>query len=417
MKKYIVKCPGCEEVRDPYALHCPDDNALPRTEYFKKQIVPADMPGIWRYYDWLPVNGIIEKGSGRPVTYKSEGFAKELGLSDLNITFNGYWPEKEGAIRTCSFKDLESFPTIQRLMEHNEKRVLVVASAGNTARAFAYVASITGYPLLLIVPKNSTHRLWTTEEDTSSVCTVTVDGDYYQAIAMAEKIASRDGFVSEGGARNVARRDGMGTVMLDAVLTTKSLPQHYFQAVGSGTGGISAWEASMRLIEDGRFGNNMPRLHLAQNLPCAPLYSTWTGEQTNGNCPEEMYDDVLFNRKPPYGAIGGVKDALDDTNGIIYGITNKEADEARKLFEENEGIDILPAPAIACAAIMKALEKGEIKADESIVLNITGGGHKRLEEELPTRQLSIDLAVSPDDADAENKILEKVTELLKNGDC
>lgn len=415
MNKYIVKCPGCGEVRDPYALHCPDDDALPRTEYFKKQIEPTDMPGIWRYYDWLPVNGIIKKGSGRPVTYKSEGFAKELGLSDLNITFNGYWPEKEGAIRTCSFKDLESFPTIQRLMERNEKRVLVVASAGNTARAFAYVASITGYPLLLIVPKNSTHRLWTTEEDTSSVCTVTVDGDYYQAIAMAEKIASRDGFVSEGGARNVARRDGMGTVMLDAVLTTKSLPQHYFQAVGSGTGGISAWEASMRLIEDGRFGNNMPRLHLAQNLPCAPLYSMWTGEETNGNCPEEMYDDVLFNRKPPYGATGGVKDALDDTNGIIYGITNKEADEARKLFEENEGIDLLPAPAIACAAIMKALEKGEIKANDSIVLNITGGGQKRLEEELPTRRLNVDLAVSPDDIDAENKILEKVAELLENG--
>ncbi|ABE52361.1 cysteate synthase [Methanococcoides burtonii] len=415
MKKYIVKCPGCGEVRDQYALHCPDDDALPRTEYFKKQIVPADMPGMWRYYDWLPVNGIIEKGSGRPVTYKSEGFAKELRLSDLNITFNGYWPENEGFIRTCSFKDLESFPTMQRLLENNERRVLVVASAGNTARAFAHVASITGYPLLLIVPKNSTHRLWTTEEDTSSVCTVTVDGDYYQAIAMAEKIAARDGFVSEGGARNVARRDGMGTVMLDAVLTTKSLPQHYFQAVGSGTGGISAWEAAMRLIEDGRFGNNMPRLHLAQNLPCAPLYSTWTGEQTNGNCPEEMYDDVLFNRKPPYLATGGVKDALDDTNGIIYGITNKEADEARKIFEENEGIDILPAPAIACAAIMKALEKGEIKADENIVLNITGGGQKRLEEELPTRQLSVDLALSPDDKDAENKILEKVAELLKNG--
>ncbi|NPE31620.1 cysteate synthase, partial [Methanococcoides sp. SA1] len=91
-----------------------------------------------------------------------------------------------------------------------------------------------------------------------------------------------------------------------------------------------------------------------------------------------------------------------------------EADEARKLFEENEGIDMLPAPAIACAAIMKALEKGEIKTDESIVLNITGGGQKRLEEELPTRQLSVDLAVSPDDMDAENKILEKVAELLKN---
>ncbi|WP_135609712.1 cysteate synthase [Methanococcoides sp. AM1] len=415
MNKYVVKCPECKEVQDPYALHCPNDDALLRTEYSKKQIEPADMPGIWRYYDWLPVNGIIEEGSGRPVTYRSEEFAKELGLSDLNITFNGYWPEKEAFIRTCSFKDLESFPTMQRLIENNEERIMVVASAGNTARAFAHVASITGQKLLLIVPKNSTHRLWTTDENSSSICTVTVDGDYYQAIAMAEKIAARDDFVSEGGARNVARRDGMGTVMLDAVLTTKSLPHHYFQAVGSGTGGISAWEASIRLLEDGRFGNNMPRLHLAQNLPCAPLYSLWTGIELTGRCPEEMHDDVLYNRKPPYSAIGGVKDALDDTNGMIYGISNKEAESAQNLFEESEGIDILPAPGVACAALIKAVDSGEIKTDDQIVLNITGGGQKRLEEEFPTQQLEIGLTVSPTDPDAERKILEKVSELFGKG--
>lgn len=415
MSKYVVKCPECGEVRDSYALHCPNDDALLRTVYSKKQIEPADMPGIWRYYDWLPVNGIIGEGSGRPVTYRSEGFAKELGLKDLNITFNGYWPEKGAFIRTCSFKDLESFPTMQRLIERDEKRIMVVASAGNTARAFAHVASITGQKLLLIVPKNSTRRLWTTDEDTSSVCTVAVEGDYYQAIAMAEKIASRDDFVSEGGARNVARRDGMGTVMLDAVLTTGSLPQHYFQAVGSGTGGIAAWEASLRLLEDGRFGNKLPRLHLAQNLPCAPLYSLWTGIELTGRCPEEMHDDVLYNRKPPYSASGGVKDALEDTNGMIYGITNSEAEAAQKLFEETEGIDILPAPAVACAALIKAVDTGEVKTDEQIVLNITGGGQKRLEEAFSTRQLEIGLTISPADPDAEKKILEKVSEFFNEG--
>ncbi|WP_440953323.1 cysteate synthase [Methanococcoides sp. FTZ1] len=415
MSKYVVKCTKCGDVQEPYALHCPNDDSLLRTEYSKKQIEPTDMPGIWRYIDWLPVNGIIEEGSGRPVTYKSEGFAKELGLQELYITFNGYWPEKGAFIRTCSFKDLESFPTMQRLIERNEERILVVASAGNTARAFAHVASITGRKLLLIVPEKSMHRLWTINDDTSSICTVTVKGDYYQAIAMAEKIAAKDGFVSEGGARNVARRDGMATVMLDAVLTTGSLPHHYFQAVGSGTGGISAWEASMRLLEDGRFGNNMPRLHLAQNMPCAPLYSLWTGTELTGHCPEEMHDDVLYNRKPPYSAPGGVKDALDDTNGLIYGITNKEAEDAQKLFEETEGIDILPAPGVACAALIKAVETGEINTGDSIVLNITGGGQKRLEEDFTTKKLDVTLTVSPNDPDSEKKILEKVSEFFNLG--
>ncbi len=73
---------------------------------------------------------------------------------------------------------------------------------------------------------------------------IAVKGDYYDAIQIAEKVQSLPGFTPEGGARNIARRDGMGTVMLDAALTLGRMPDHYFQAVGSGTGGISAWEAA-----------------------------------------------------------------------------------------------------------------------------------------------------------------------------
>jgi cysteate synthase len=65
-----------------------------------------------------------------------------------------------------------------------------------------------------------------------------VKGDYYDAINVAH-ITGKPDFVPEGGAKNVARRDGAGTVMLDATLTMKHLPDHYFQAVGSGTGGIA----------------------------------------------------------------------------------------------------------------------------------------------------------------------------------
>ena len=46
-----------------------------------------------------------------------------------------------------------------------------------------------------------------------------VQGDYYDAIQIAEKVQSLPGFAAEGGARNIARRDGMGSVMLDAALT------------------------------------------------------------------------------------------------------------------------------------------------------------------------------------------------------
>ncbi|MDK2826085.1 MAG: cysteate synthase [Methanolobus sp.] len=414
MDKYNVKCLLCGEVHDPYSLNCKNgDESLLRAYYTEKQLIPTDMPGIWKFYNWLPVDGIIEEGSGKTVTYKSEALASELELDDLWIAFNGYWPEKGADLMTCTFKDLESFPTMQRLKEQDEQRIMVVASAGNTARAFANVCSITGQPLLLVVPKESVHRLWTIRDDNHSICLVTVEGDYFDAISLAGKIASRDGFVNEGGAKNVARRDGMGTVMLDAVLTSRMIPDHYFQAVGSGTGGISAWEASLKLLDDGRFGETLPKLHLGQSLPCAPLYSLWKGvDAIDAACPDGMYDDVLFNRKPPYALKGGVKDVLEASGGDIYAVTNEEASAAQELFEKCEGIDLNPAAAVAVATLVKAVEAGKVKPDEKIVLNITGGGQTRLTQDYELKQLPVSLEVSAKDEDAEEKVVKKVAEVF-----
>ncbi|MBP2030780.1 cysteate synthase [Methanohalophilus levihalophilus] len=412
MDKYSLRCPICGKVYGKYNMTCPADGALLRTEYSDRQLKTLDLPGIWKYYNWLPVNGTILEGSGRTVTYRSEELARELGLEKLYISFNGYWPEKEAFIRTCSFKDLESYPTMQRLKEQHSDATMVVASAGNTARAFAHVASLTDTPLLLVVPESAKERLWIPAESTESISVAAVDGDYYDAIEISSQITEKDGFVAEGGAKNVARRDGMGTVLLDATLTMKHLPDHYFQAVGSGTGGIAVWEAAMRLIGDGRFGDRLPKLHLAQNIPCAPLLNLHDGTPIDITCPDQMWDDVLFNRKPPYTVGGGVKDALDDTNGELYGISNAEAEEAKKLFEELEGIDVLNASSVAVAALIKAVHVGKINPDELVMLNITGGGVKRAMEELPITSLDIDITVSPDKNDSVQKILDVTSEKI-----
>src|SRR6202011_2859527 len=78
------------------------------------------------------------------------------------------------------------------------------------------------------------------------------DGTYDDAIGLARRLATREGCVAEGGVRNVARRDGMGTIMLSAVEAIGALPDVYVQAVGSAAGALAAHEAALRLIGDGR---------------------------------------------------------------------------------------------------------------------------------------------------------------------
>lgn len=398
MGRFKLKCLKCgKEYGQEYRLMCENDDSFLRANYSEKRLELRNQPGIGRFHSWLPVQEELTTDAG-PITYKSEAFARELGLSNLYIGFSGYWPEREAFTKTCSFKELEAHPTMQLLKETGGK-ALVLASAGNTGRAFAHVSALTGIDVYIVVPDSGVSNLWLPEEPTESIHLISMSpgNDYTDAINLAGRIAKLPGMVSEGGARNIARRDGMGTVMLDAALTIGKMPDHYFQAVGSGTGGISVWEAAIRLRADGRFGQKLPKLQLAQNLPFVPMYNAWQ-EKRREIIPEldmkdakrqveETYATVLTNRTPPYGVTGGLYDALVDTDGIMYSITREEAIEAKALFESLEGIDILPPSAVATASLLKAVEAGNVEKDETILLNLAGGGYERLKEDFTLYQI------------------------------
>jgi cysteate synthase len=387
---YTLRCVLCgEEVPEHYTLACPTGHAsLLRAEYPEKQLVLRKTPGIFRFGSWLPARGTLPIDAG-PVCYRSEALARELGMPDLFISFSGYWPERGGAVTTCSFKELEALPTMVRARE-NTDRTLVIASAGNTARAFLQVSALTGVPVVVVVPEKAIPRLWTTVP-ADKACVIAVDGDYTDAIRFSREICTLPGFIEEGGAKNVARRDGMGTVMLDATVTIGRMPDCYFQAIGSGTGGIAAWEAAVRLRTDGRFGTSLPTLHLSQNLPFVPMVSAWN-ERRRNLVPEKdmpdapsaisrVFSDVLTNREPPYAIPGGVFDAMSATDGRMYAVSNNEARAAGTLFTDLEGIDLDPAAAVCTASLIRACGDGSTDKSRTVVLNITGGGYERVRED------------------------------------
>ena len=360
--------------------------SLVRANYANKQLnLKSDDYGFYKFCDWLPVKRILN-GSSAPVTYKSEALARHLGLSNLWITLSGYAPRHGVKMTTCSFKETEAYSVCAR-MEEREERVLVVASAGNTARAFARVCSDNNIKLLLAVPTDNLDALWFTEpiNDCVKVIACEKGGDYFDAINLSNMALKSHKFYAEGGAKNIARRDGMGTTVLSAVTTIGRIPDYYFQAVGSGTGAIAAWEANMRLIKDGRYGTNLMKLIVSQNAPFVPIFDAWRADSREmlaydvkkARRDAELIDaKVLSNRRPPYTFAGGLYDALKATNGDVVVATNAQARRAGKLFKELEGIDIHPAPAVALASLIKMIESGSVDRDACIMLNITGAGEE-----------------------------------------
>jgi len=343
--------------------------------------------GLYRFASWLPLNRILT-GSSAPVTYKSKGLAAHLGLKNLFITFSGWWPEIGAAMPTCSFKETEAYAVCGRMTPEMAQKVLVVASAGNTARAFAKVCSDNLIPLLLCVPEDNLDALWFDKplnDCVKLVCTAS-GSDYFDAIHLSNLICGFPGFYAEGGAKNVARRDGMATTMLSATTYIGQIPDYYFQAVGSGTGAIAAWEANLRFLSDGRFGSHKMKLMVSQNEPFVPIYDAWKAgsramlpyndDQARRDV-EQISAKVLSNRKPPYPITGGLFDALNDTAGEVLTVSNKAADDAAKLFERTEGNDLHPAAAVATASLVQAVADHRIDPEAVVMLNITGGGEAR----------------------------------------
>ena len=361
--------------------------SLVRTKYARKQIdvKPADW-GLYRFSDWMPVRRIL-KGSSAPVTYKSKGLAAHLGLENLWITFNGWYPAIGATMSTCSFKETEAYSVCGRAAA-DERRVLVVASAGNTARAFAKVCSDNNIRLLLSVPYDNIGALWFDQPLNPCVKLISCEkgGDYFDAIHLSDIALKAPASTPSGGAKNVARRDGMACTVLSAVTTIGRIPDYYFQAVGSGTGAIAAWEANMRLVEDGRFGRNTMKLMVAQNALFVPMYDAWQAasrkllpyDDDKARRDAEIIDaKVLSNRRPPYSVTGGLFDALKATGGEVFAATNAMARKARKLFHELEGVDIYSAAGVALASLVNAVNAGKIEKDATVMLNVTGGGEEQ----------------------------------------
>jgi cysteate synthase len=385
---YTLTCSYCGRqydddglILDCSANHVP---ALLRTQYADSEFNPfTDREGLFRYQRWLPVTG-TQQDTGRTIVYRSSGLAGRLRLPNLWIAFSGFWPERGATLETATFKELEACTVLGRLSGLGV--ILTVASAGNSGAAFAWACSRRQLPCLIIIPEKGLRRFKFRDSLNPCVNIVVIDdGDYPDAIDLAAAVSRIPTFLPEGGVKNVGRRDGLATVLLSAFEEMKQLPSYYFQAVGSGTGGIATLEAAKR-VRNAANDMVLPRLMLCQNLPFTPIFDAWRMNLRSPqgstddfrNAIKQVYADELTNWMPPFATRGGVHDSLTESHGDVLVTSNAAAQLAANTFLELEGIDIEPAAGVAVACLQDAVAQGRVEREAVVLLNITGGGRRRL---------------------------------------
>jgi len=403
MPKYLLRCLGTDDrIEDDYTVRY-HDKALLRAEYNTKQLTPLAAPGLWRWTQWLPVSRPGNQVAGS-ICYRSKKLSHAMGLTDLWISFQGYWPERGANCPTTTFKDMEAVTTLRRLRDFNVPG-LICASAGNTARAFAHFGGLDSYPILLVVAEKHLDRLWVPKgHPVESVSIIGIaGGDYNDAIEVTGHILEVGGWRREGGVHNVARRDGIGSLLLTAVEAMGGFPTHYFQGVGGGPGPIGVHEMALRSIEAGFASGPVPQIHLSQNDTFAPIHEAWQARErtlrvADGTVHPRVFSDFLVNRSPAYAVTGGLYDILDESGGETYAVSYEQAAEAQLMFEATEGIDCMSPAAVALASLQQAIATGRVGRTDRILLNVSGGGQRRYRAEVETEVIAPLAVTSKEDA-------------------
>ncbi len=401
-----VRC-GLTTREDHHTVHCRTcgTRAFLRTQYDGPLDVSGPTDEFSSYASWLPFPFTFPLEGLRIGCLRAPELGREMGLENLWLLLSCWAPEHGAFLPACTFKTLEAAGVMMRVVAQTD-RTLIVSSAGNAGAAVLEFGARHATPAIVIVPESARPAMMVSgEPDPSGPLLVCLrQATYPDAIRLVGRIVERfpEALVREGGAYNVARRDAMAVPVLRAVQEIGRVPDHYVQAVGSGTGGIAAWEASMRLDGD-------MRLHLVQNAPFTPMVDAWQrGDRAvEVMSPAEAYErlqrtysTVLANADPPYGVAGGVFDAVTSTSGDMIAVTNDEARAANDLIERHAAIEPYPETGVAAAGLVRQIERGLVGADDVVLLHATGGGLQRSIRDLGKTPYPVGLTIGPDDVEA-----------------
>lgn len=414
-----VQC-GFSTREDRHRVHCPQcgPGSFLRTHYESDLRLRGPVDEFASYRSWLSFPLSFPLEGMRIGCLRAHELGEKMGLSNLWVLLSCWAPERGATLPTGTFKTLEAAGVMMRVLEQTD-RTLIVSSAGNAGNAVLEFGTRFGVPAVVIIPQSACADMRVSEDPGphSPLLICLEESTYPDAICMVGRIVDRfpEKLVREGGAYNVARRDAMGVPVLRAVQATGRIPDHYVQAVGSGTGGIAAWEAVMRLRGNGGFRRAPMKLHLVQNTPFTPMVDAWK----SGNCTvrvmgpreayeklEQTYSRVLANADPPWSVAGGVREAVRSTDGDMVAVTNREAREHTDLIAGTLGIEPCPETGVAAAGLARQRAKGLIGRDDLVLLHATGGGLTRSIVDLDKRPYPASLTVGRDDVEAACRAVE-----------
>jgi threonine synthase len=311
--------------------------------------------GLWAFAEFLPVDSHVTLG---------EGWTPLVEAPDWDATF-----KLESLFPTGSFKDRGAAVTLSLAQQLGVERVLE-DSSGNAGHAIATYAARAGIDADIYVPADAKPAKIEAIERTGATA-VQIAGDR-QAVtdACLDAVQSGEGWYASH-AWHPAFFAGTATFALElAAQRDWSVPDVVVTPLGHGTLFLGAYRG-FRALSDAGWTDGLPRLVGAQAAGVAPIVESLHGsDAATGH--NDAADGIQITEPARHDQILG---AIEATDGDAVAV-DAEATTRSLARLRQRGIDTEPTCAVAPAALDSLRQRGDIGADEDVVVALTGTGLK-----------------------------------------
>jgi threonine synthase len=345
---------------------------------------PAQLPKrpftLWRYHELLPLTnsiGDLSMGEGGTPMFRAANLGMMLGNSNIFIKDERQEP-------TASFKDRQAAVSIAALKEAGITE-LALASTGNVAISYAAYAARAGVRLWVFLT-SLVPAVKMRETAIYGAQVVKVTGSYDQAKKTAAEFARQRGIYLDKGALSIPSLESMKTISFEAAEQLTALrgtrpagsspwraPDWYIQAVSGGMGPLGVIKGFDELMQMGMI-DHFPKFGLFQVEGCAPMVHAWKQNKDVAQPVAVPHTSIITLATGDPGRTYSLlrKKILANSAGSFEMISDEEAYRAMHLLAKMEGISVEPAAAVAIAGVIKLVRAGEIKPDETVVINCSG---------------------------------------------
>jgi len=309
--------------------------------------------GLWAFSEFLPVDQHVSLGEGMTPLQEAPAWDAEFKL--------------EYVFPTGSFKDRGATTTLSRAVELGVENV-VEDSSGNAGAAIATYAARAGIGAEIYVPA-SVKRSKIRAIEAAGATPVRVEGSRQDVTdaCVAEAVGGNAWYASH--AWNPAFFAGTATFAFETALQRDwAAPDAVVTPLGHGTLFLGAYRG-FRALADAGWIDDVPRMYGAQAAGYAPIAAELHDDTAGTN---DVADGIQIRDPVRKEAILA---AIDATGGDAIALPEAPvAEELDRLHEA--GFYTEPTCAVAPAALRTYRDRGDIDADEDVVVPLTGSGLK-----------------------------------------